>query len=393
MAFRFGPMPADRRLRVAILLPHLEVGGAEISMLRIARGLAERHGLDVDLLTPRPHGRLLDELGPRVRLVALRGGSSLRAAPALIRHLAGKRPEVLISGQPHLNIVAALACAATGGHTALAVIEHAPLTHEIACYGGWRYRVLDRVVPPVYRRAAAVVAISHGVAAGLRRLAPGLEPEVIPNPVLPDALERLRAEPAAHPWLNDGGAPVIVSVGRLAPEKDFPTLVRAFATVARQRPARLILLGDGPERDLIMATARAEGVADRVSLPGRAANVWAPLSRCAAFALTSRFEGFGNVLVEALACGLPVVATDCPVGPREILADGRLGRLVPPGDAPAIAAALLAALDDRAAPPGLATHLAPFTVEGSVLRYLGLVERLASRRRPRATARPSLRPS
>ena len=376
--------------RVALLLPHLEVGGAELSMLRIARGLAETHGFTVDLLTPRPRGGLLDELGPRVQLLPLRGESSARSTPDLIRYLLQHRPDVLISGQPHLNLVAAAACAIAGGRTALAVIEHAPLEHEIACYGGWRYRVLGRVVPPAYRRAATVVAISEGVAEGLRRLAPGLEPEVIANPVLPDDLERLRAAPVVHPWLGDGGPPVIASVGRLAVEKDFPTLVRAFAKVARQRPARLLILGEGPERARILATAAEEGVGDRIALPGRVANVFAPLSRAHAFALSSRFEGFGNVLVEALACGLPVFSTDCPVGPREILAHGRFGRLVPPGDAAAMAEGLLAALASPAPAAGLEAHLQAFTVQGSVLRYRELVARLAGRRR---TARPAPQPS
>jgi glycosyltransferase involved in cell wall biosynthesis len=371
----FPPAARQRGADVAVLLPHLEVGGAELSMLRVAQGLAG-HGLVVDLLTPRPWGGLLDRLGPRLRLVALQGGSTGRATPDLAHYLTRTRPAVLISGQPHLNIAAVAACALAGGRTRVALIEHAPLSHEIACYGGWRYRALTRVAPPVYRRAAAVVAVSGGVREELRRLVPGLEPEIIPNPVLPDDLALLQAAPGGHPWLADGGPPVIASVGRLAVEKDFPTLVQALALVVRHRPARLLILGEGPERERILATARQLELADRVALPGRVANVFAPLSRAKVFALASRFEGFGNVLVEALACRLPVVSTDCPVGPREILADGRFGRLVPPGDAPGFAAAILAALEDPSPPPGLAAHLRPFTLQASVAGYLGLVTRL-----------------
>jgi glycosyltransferase involved in cell wall biosynthesis len=369
--------PAARQegVDVAVLLPHLEVGGAELSMLRVAQGLAG-HGLAVDLLTPRARGGLLDGLGPGLRLVTLQGGSTGRATPDLARYLARRHPAVLISGQPHLNIAAVAACALAGGRTRVALIEHAPLSHEIACYGGWRYRALTRLVPPAYRRADAVVAVSGGVREELRRLVPGLEPEVIANPVLPDALALLQAAPAGHPWLDDGGPPVVASVGRLAPEKDFPALVQALSLVVRHRPARLLILGEGPERERILATAASLGVADRVALPGRAANVFAPLSRAKVFALASRFEGFGNVLVEALACRLPVVSTDCPVGPREILAHGRFGRLVPPGDAPGLAAAILAALEAPASPPGLEEHLRPFTLQASVADYLGLVTRL-----------------
>jgi glycosyltransferase involved in cell wall biosynthesis len=261
---------------VAILLPHLEVGGAELSMLQIARGLAE-HGLMVDLLTPRVRGGLLNALGPSVRLVALRGGSTSRAAPHLAGYLARRHPGILITGQPHLNIAAVAACAVTGKRTRVMIVEHAPLLHEIACYGGWRYRALTHLVPTAYRRAAAVVAISSGVCERLRRIVPGVEPEIIHNPVLPEDLAQRQKEPGGHPWFDDGGPPIVASVGRLSVEKDFPALVRALALVVRCRPARLLVLGEGPERERIAATAASVGLGNLLALPGRVANVFAPL--------------------------------------------------------------------------------------------------------------------
>ena len=140
-----------------------------------------------------------------------------------------------------------------------------------------------------------------------------------------------------------------------------------------------MILGEGPDRERIRAVAEAEGIAEQIALPGRVDNVFPYLSRASVFALASLFEGFGNVLVEALACGRPVVSTDCPVGPREILGDGRLGRLVPAGDVAALAQAIEAALDGTSAPPAPAQNIASFSVSASVTRYLEIIDGLLAR--------------
>ena len=171
-------------------------------------------------------------------------------------------------------------------------------------------------MPLLYRRADRVVGVSRGICDELRRTVGGKAIELIHNPVVPDTVATLAAAPVEHPWLQDRAVPVVMGVGRLAPEKDFPGLVRAAAAVGRERPLRLMILGEGPERGRIEATAREVGFAQHLALPGRVDNVLAHLSRAGVFALSLRFEGFGNALVEAMACGTPVVATDCPVGPR-----------------------------------------------------------------------------
>ncbi|RYG40716.1 glycosyltransferase, partial [bacterium] len=189
-----------------------------------------------------------------------------------------------------------------------------------------------------YPAAHEIVAVSNGVADDAARVL-GLRREritTIYNPVINPSLRAQAAEPPAHPWFSDGGAPVVLGVGRLNAQKDFPTLIKAFAQL--RTPARLMILGEGEERASLEAQAAPFG--DRIALPGFSANPFPAMTACRVFALSSRFEGLPGALVQAMACGAPVVSTDCPSGPREILEDGRWGVLVPVGDDKALAAAL-----------------------------------------------------
>jgi glycosyltransferase involved in cell wall biosynthesis len=197
--------------------------------------------------------------------------------------------------------------------------------------------------------------------------------QVVYNPVITPAMLALAREAPDHPWYAHGQPPVILGVGRLTRQKDFATLVRAFALARQQRPARLIILGEGEDRAALEALIRELGVADDVALPGFRDNAMAYMAGSALFVLSSAWEGLPTVLIEALAAGARVVSTDCPSGPREILQGGRLGALVPVGDAAALAAAMGEALARPAAPPP-ADALAPFTRDAAVDRYLHLIE-------------------
>jgi glycosyltransferase involved in cell wall biosynthesis len=346
-------------------------------MVRLAGGLAAA-GHRVEILCLERDGALLDRLGNDVQLVSLSARSTVRAIAPLVRYLRGRRPKALIAAQPHLNLAATMAARLAGSGTALILTEHAPPSLEITFYGGWRYRALRWLVPLVYPMADRVVGVSRGICRELEELLPGRSIDLIYNPVLPANLSALASEPSPHPWLEDGGPPVIMGVGRLAAEKDFGILVRAVAAVRKTRQVRLMLLGEGAERESILAEAASLGLAEAIALPGRVDNVFAFLSRASVFVLSSRFEGFGNVLVEALACGAPVVATDCPVGPREILDGGQFGCLVPPGDISAMATAIESALAFRT--PPLPDHVRRFTVEASVACYEALIDVAVSAR-------------
>ena len=258
------------------------------------------------------------------------------------------------------------------------VTVHSPLSQAWRDPGRRTGHLVPVLAPRAYGHAAGVVAVSEGIAAELRsnpRLARrGID--VVPNPVVSAAfLEAARTVPD-HPWLaapaEDGRVPVVVVVGRLAPEKDLGTFLAAMAAVGTRRRVRAIVVGDGPDRAQLEARARQLGIAADVDFAGERDDAGAFIAAADVVVLTSRFEGMPTVLVEALALGRRVVATDCPTGPRELLDGGRYGRLVPVGDVQAVADAVDAALDDPL-PSVPADVLAPYTPTAAADRYLAIV--------------------
>jgi glycosyltransferase involved in cell wall biosynthesis len=217
-----------------------------------------------------------------------------------------------------------------------------------------------------------VIAVSQGVAEDLARvLAPPRPPIVaIANPLPIAEIEEKARAPLAHPWLEPGAPPLLLAVGKLKLQKDYPTLLRAFARVRARRPARLLILGEGEQRRPLERLARELGVAQDVALPGFAENPWAWMARASLLALSSAWEGFSNVVAEALACGCPVVSTDCPSGPAEVLDHGAYGMLVPVGDDRALAEALLETLEKPRDPERLRARASTFSVDTAVDRYL-----------------------
>jgi len=197
---------------------------------------------------------------------------------------------------------------------------------------------------------------------------PAAKTVTIHNPVEIERIQKDMTAPVDHPWIKDHAAPVILAAGRLTEQKDYPTLLRAFAQLRAQRPARLIILGQGEEKARLTALAIALGLAPDTDLVGFQDNPFAWMSRCDLYVLSSAWEGFGNVLVEAMVCGARVVSTDCPSGPNEILENGRWGRLVPVGDAGALAQAMAEALDD-ANPPDARDRVTAFRSEALIDQY------------------------
>jgi glycosyltransferase involved in cell wall biosynthesis len=197
--------------------------------------------------------------------------------------------------------------------------------------------------------------------------------QVIYNPVITPAVLAMAGRQPDHPWYASGQPPVVLGVGRLTPQKDFRTLVRAFAQVRRGRPARLMILGEGEERPRLEALADELGVRADVAMPGFRDDAIACMAHSAVFVLSSVFEGLPTVLIEALAAGTRVVSTDCPSGPREILQGGRLGALVGVGDVAGLAAAIVEALD-RPSDAVPSEALAPFTMDAAVTHYMHLIE-------------------
>jgi glycosyltransferase involved in cell wall biosynthesis len=361
----------------AFYMPHLNTGGAERVTVNLANHFAGR-GERALVVLDRREGALIQALDPRVELVALEAPRTLAALPKLAALFKQRRPKAVLSGITYNSPIAILAAKLGRAGTRVAVAEHTVLSQELKERG-----LRDRlVVPPLlrlaYRGASAIIAASGAIADDLASLCriPRGRIDVLANPVIGADIAKRAAPPAGHRWFAEK-EPVFVAAGRMTPVKDFFTLLTAFAKLRAKRPARLLLLGDGPLRAGLEKEAASLGLAGSVELPGAVAEPMPYFARAAAVVSSSRYEGFGNVLVEALACGAPVVSTDCPGGPRTILDGGRYGRLVPVGDAEALAGAMLEALDARPDPALLSAGAQRYAIAAAGDAYLRRLKEIA----------------
>ncbi|NLL36892.1 MAG: glycosyltransferase [Fretibacterium sp.] len=350
---------------VAFLLRDAGMGGAERSSLRLAYGMARR-GKRVSVFFLKAKGPLLP-LDPSIEVVDLKG-SFLR----FLRELQDRRPLFLLPVYTAMRALMARFLLRRRFQVIVSqrnmfTLDRDPIQTRLRFI---RCRLL-------YPLASACVSISRGVADEMRIL--GLLPpdriRVIYNPVVTEELLQQAKEPVDHPWLAPGEPPVILGVGRLGTQKDFATLIKAFALL--ESDARLVILGEGKQRRMLETLVRELGLQDRVLLPGYVVNPYAWMSRSALFASTSLFEGFGNVVAEALACGCNVVATDCPSGPAEILEGGRWGHLASPGDPEDVARALDEALRAPMPPNLLRKRANYFSEDRAVSEWLALLDELA----------------
>jgi len=359
------------RYRIALFLRTLGGGGAERVLLNLASGFIQ-HGLDVDLVVSAGEGLDLWTIPDGVRVIDLNAPRLSASLSALIQYLRRERPHALIPSLHYANEVALVAKYLSGVPTKVLIPEHNFLSRELKSHErGSRKWLIPLAMRWLYPLADAVVAVSQGVATDLEMLTglPSDRIHTIYNPViLPDLQERAQA-PLDHPWFKSGEPPVILGVGRLEPQKDFPTLIRAFAQVRKIRPARLVILGWGPDRPQLEALVEELKLGDDVWMPGFVNNPFAYMARASVFVLSSAWEGMSNVLVEAMAVGTPVVSTNCQSGPAEVLKDDKYGALVPVGDSVAMANAMLNALKDPGKPVD-SQWLEQFTLMAATRRYL-----------------------
>ena len=360
--------------KIAIFMQDLAGGGAERVMVQLAGGMVEQ-GQDVDLVLVRPEGPYLSMVPSEVRIMDLGTRRTLWSIPPLARYLRRERPAALLAALVHVNIAAILAARLAGCGTHVVVSEHNQISRNAANFSNPAIWFAHRLVPRLYPWASNIVAVSRGVADDLARFSglPTDRIDVVYNPVVTPELHRMASERVDHPWFVGDEPPVILGVGRLTAQKDFTTLIRAFVEVRRQRPARLVILGEGPRRQELEQMIGEFGLQGDVDLPGFAQNPYALMASASLFALSSAWEGLPTVLVEAMACGTPVVATDCPSGPAEILEKGRFGPLVPVGDHVALAQAIVQTLSSPLDAERLRRRAGDFSVERSVAQYKSIL--------------------
>jgi glycosyltransferase involved in cell wall biosynthesis len=288
-------------------------------------------------------------------------------------------PDIILSALTYANLVAVWAKQMSDTKVPIVVTERNALATNCAAphkFRKWRFRYLPELVRRTYPRADAVVAVSSHVAYELTTLV-GLDPlsvTTIHNPVVDDALRARAEKELEHPWFAPGAAPVILGVGRLTEQKDFSTLMRAFASVRATREARLVILGEGRLREDLEELANKLGIQADVDMPGFVENPFQYMARASVLVVSSQYEGLPGVLIQALACGCPVVSTDCPGGSAEILADGKYGGLVDVSDANGMAEAILTELDKATDRDMLLRRAEDFSVERAVSTYLKLLD-------------------
>jgi glycosyltransferase involved in cell wall biosynthesis len=398
---------------IAFLMTALEGGGVERVILNLVQACVER-GHEVDLVLCQVKGPYQNQVPEGVRVIELKTGCTgwsgracilaadprgfttllrsvllpvktwkrFRHLPALSRYLRRERPDVLLSAMTHVNLMALWARRLARVATRIVASEH--ITNVQAMKDDpkkkrWHWRFLPPVIKRTYAWADAIVAVSDGVADDLSLLTglPRKSITTIYNPIVTPELQRKAQVALEHPWFAPGAPPVVLGAGRLRLQKDFPTLIRAFARARAVRRMRLIILGgriderkEGRSRSPLLALADQLGVADDIAFAGFVENPFAYMARASVFVLSSAWEGFGNVIAEALACGCPVVSTDCPSGPAEILDHGKYGRLVPVGDDAALADAILAVLNTPPDRDRLRARSLMFSADYAAEQYL-----------------------
>ena len=399
MAVAGAAADATAGKRVAVVLYRLARGGAERGVVNLIKGLAAR-GVAVDLLLAGEGDAYRDELPEGVRIIRLEPQGRwavrwtiLRAVPsffvdapwlwrerpprdfgmipALRDYLRREAPDALLSALATVNLAAVLARKAAGVATRLVLREANTLSQNYQDKRAPVLRALPGLAASWYPKADVVVTVAAGVAADLGALGvPATKIRTIHNGLDLERIARDAASPLDHPFYATG-VPVILAIGRLQPQKDHAALITAFAHLRSSRECRLVILGEGPLRAALEAQIAELGLGGVVDLAGEVSNPFAYLACSALLVLPSRWEGFPNVLLEALACRCPIVATDCPSGgPAELLADGRYGRLVPPGDAVVLAAAMAERLELPGDLEAGYRHATSFSLERTTDRYL-----------------------
>lgn len=365
----------------------------------LARAFVEQ-GYSVDLLLADATGPYLHEVPPSVRIIELKVRKAytqwlqvwhdrellrslapvflaphpprvLRSLSSLVDYLRQERPAAILSAQHYGNIAALSAVRLAGVSTRLVITQRTQLSMYLQNGAKRRQRGVLGPIRHCYPWADNIIAVSNGVADDLAITAgiPRQRITTIYNPVVTPELAIQAKTPLEHPWFTAGEPPVILAAGRLHYQKDFPTLLNAFARVRATRPARLIILGEGEARPALAAQVEKLGIQADVDLPGFVDNPFAYMARAAVFVLSSLYEGLPGVLIQSMACGCPVVSTDCPSGPAEILDGGVYGPLVPVGDHVALAEAMLTVLAASPDRQKLQDRASLFSLQHAVARY------------------------
>jgi len=364
---------------ITLFIPSLEGGGAENVFVVLANAMVEQYQ-SVTMLLANAKGPYLRQLDSRIEIVDLNHTKTIFALPRVVNYLRKNRPDILISGLVHTNLIAIWANLLTGKRTKVIATIHGVFSLLLLPIKSIKSRVIFKSIPHFYPRANKVIAVSNGAAEDIKRFTHLNEDKlrVIYNPIDFKRLLELSQSELKHKWFDNGdNVPVILTVGRLAEVKNFQTLIKAFAQVRKKRQVHLLILGEGEQRQALESLTKQLGLTHDVGMPGFVDNPYPYLAKCQLFVLSSLHEALPTALIEALYLSPQVVSTDCPGGSREILDDGNYGTLVPINDHDALVEAIESALDNPQSKPGVEEYLkSKFGVDNIIQQYNNVIKEL-----------------
>lgn len=359
---------------VAFYLPDLSGGGEEKIMINLTKRLLS-DGFEIDLLLVKNKGALVDMVPERVNIIDFET-SILFSIFGVIAYLRRRRPVVLVSTLELTNLIAILAALISRVPTRIVIRIAITVSQQKRSY--LKKKLETYLFRFFYPKADEIIAVSNAVMEDLSAYAriDKQRIRIIYNPIMHPSNYSRAKEQSSHPWLAEGNlVPVILGVGRLTLQKDFSTLIHAFAAVRDKMECKLMILGEGEGRSELLSLVQQLGLNDDVDMPGFVSNPYAYISKASVFVLSSLWEGLPSVVIEALALGCPIVSTDCPSGVSEILDDGKYGEIVPMRDVPAMAAAIVKTLPTETNHPPDNEWVQQFsmdTVYPKILDALGL---------------------
>ena len=364
------PMNPDNK-HATLVFSNLQAGGIQRAMLTLAGGLLKR-GWAVDLLVVNGNGPLWQDIPKQARFIDLGKNRAVDTLGGVIKYLREHRPTVMLSSQTHLNAVAILGRMLSGWKGRLVLSEHIAILEHAKFSTGKKDRYNPLVARLLYRFGDAVIVVSQAAADELLQVTglPAERVHVAYNPIVNEKMIEISFESPNHRWFKGQSYKIVLAAGRFTEQKDFLTLISAFKTVHLKLPnARLVILGEGKLESEYRALIKSLGLEEVIDLPGFQANPYSFMRYSQLFVLSSRWEGFGNVLVEAMACGTPVVSSDCPHGPSEVLENGKYGDLVAPGNETAMAEAIINSLERQHNRDALIARSLDFSVDKIIDQY------------------------
>lgn len=360
--------------KITILLPFFLDGGVERVMLNLSNGFIE-NGFSVDFVfISNSKGPLVKEISKECRIFELNKKGTISALLPFLRYIKKEKPDVILAALTPANLLSIFAKIICFKKIKVFIeIQIAVRTHISTSFLKSKFRPF--IYKIFFRFADKVVAASKGIEEDLKYF--GVKSSkivVIYNPVSSTYTDKMGNEKNEHPWFSNKEIPVILAVGRLHKQKDFPVLLEAFSKVLVKKEARLIILGEGEERKNLEEIIIKLNIKEKVDLFGFTNNPYSFMKNAPLFVLSSGWEGFGNVVAEALSFGTPVVSTNCPWGPSEILENGKYGRLVPVGDSGALANAIIESLINKHSPELELEGAKRFKTEVVLAQYLDLIK-------------------